>query len=194
MVRGDRSDPGFVRGVAGVLAACGVVLAAGVAACITAPPPDLPSTPVGPPTILAGSVFPPLDSFLVEWPAEFYATVRVPSPGETFVCEVVYDYLSPQSPGYLAYQCPVTLALDGGTTLVDATLPVPLGNVCPHRIDFIVANAFTSIHVPDSVGGDMVTWYYAPGGTALGCPTLDAGSGVLPDASIDGLPIPGGDL
>jgi hypothetical protein len=63
-----------------------------------------------------------------------------------------------------------------------------------HRIDFLVGHSFSvqAPHTWDSVGGDIVTWTYNPGGSASGFPLYDAGAlqdGAFPpaDAPSDGV-------
>jgi len=65
-----------------------------------------------------------------------------------------------------------------------------------HRIDFLVAHQFDpgSAHTWDSVGGDIVSWFFNPGGNPNGCPLYDAGAlqdGAFPsaDTGADGLPV-----
>lgn len=178
---------------AGVIAAgCAGAAVVAMAACITAIP-DLPQYPVLPPTVQTESVQPPPGP-LVEWPAggAFSVPVQVFSPGETFVYEVVYDY------GTVDQQVPIAagkpqLAADGGVTVLPLTLPIPSPDFCPHHIDFLVANGFQTVHVPDAVGGSMVSWTFTQGGGPNGCPDFDAGSGAIPDAAVDRVPLAGGD-
>ena len=64
-----------------IAAACttGLAVAAGMSACITAPPPDLPNPPVQGPTILQGALVPPTDQDLTQsqWPADGMFNVAV---------------------------------------------------------------------------------------------------------------------
>lgn len=173
-------------------AACAVAVAVALAACITTVP-DLPQYKLLPPYIVTDAVQPPVGP-LLQWPAggEFTVPVEVFTPGETFVYQVVYDY------GTNNQSVPVSVntgqvAPDGGVT-VPLTLQIPNPDLCPHHIDFIVANAFQAVHVPDLVGGSVASWLYEPGGTGV-CPGFDAGTGAfpLPEASIDsGLAVVGG--
>jgi hypothetical protein len=143
-------------------------------------------------------VSPRADIPLVDWPSDgtFMVPVQIATPGEAFVYEVFEDYPANQVPA-VPRSAP-SLATDGGVALVRFVLrpPPPDNGTCPHRIEFIVANGFAGQHTPDSVGGDIVTWFYTEGGGPNGCPSYDAGTGAFPDAASDVLPVPpeaGGD-
>jgi hypothetical protein len=182
------------RGLRAALAAlsmCALAVSVASAACLTAVP-DLPQYPPLPPSIENDAVQPP-PGVLPSWPVdnEFTIPVEVSTPGETFVYEVVVDYGTPGQSEPVSNSAPM-LAADGGVTVVPFTLLRP-ADACSHRIDFVVAHTFEAIHVPDSIGGDSVSWTYSPGAGTDGCPLYDAGSGVIPDASSDVLPLPGGD-
>jgi hypothetical protein len=172
--------------------ACAVCVEVVPAACITAIP-DLPQYPPLAPVIETDAVRPPPGT-LLEWPegGEFTIPVEVFTPGESFVYEVVYDY-GTNNQSVLISELKPQFVPDGGIATVTVLLPIPPLDVCPNTIDFIVANAFQAVHVPDSVGGSLVTWTYAAGGGPDGCPSFDAGTGELPDASTDSLPVVGGD-
>jgi hypothetical protein len=188
MMRLPRFDPWVVPKVAVVAGACAAWAAA--AACLTTPPPDLPRLPVQGPTIDNASVR-PQPGLLVDWPVDnqFIVPVRVATPGESFVYEVVYDWPTNQVLNPATNLTP-QFAADGGVANVLLTLlPPPPDGVCPHQIDFVVANSFASEHTPDSVGGDLVFWTFTGGGVPNGCPSFDAGTGAFPEASA----ITGGD-
>jgi hypothetical protein len=91
---------------------------------------------------------------------------------------------------------PSPATLDGGVVVIDFDPPTDLDPSRCHTIDFLVAHQFAPglPHTPDSVGGDIVTWTYDPGG-AIPCSLLvyDAGSvqdGAFPptDAGAEALP------
>lgn len=186
MVHAGRSDP-RARYEAAAVAGAGVAacVAAALAACITTPPPDLPYATPQAPRIEHDAVVPPADVPLVEWPdgGEFTIPVQVSVPGETFVYQVFYDFGTVDQ---LATQPSSTQVVpSGGVEVVVIDLLHPDPRVCPHRIDFVVANQFQAPHVPDSVGGDIVSWFYTAGGGPNGCPSFDAGTGAFPEASTD---------
>jgi len=179
-----RSATGFAQGRAYALTllaaagASGVACALAVAACITAPPPDLPQRPSD-------------NTFIV--PVE----VDVQAPA--FYYNVFVDYSAVTQQGLqLSGMGPMTPA-DGGVTLVLFHLIPPDTPTCPHIINFTVANGFSpsnSSIAPNGVGGDIVTWWYYPAGGQGGCPPYEAGDGVFPDVLVEGLlvtPESGGD-
>jgi hypothetical protein len=177
--------------------ACAAIAAATSTACITAPPPDLPQAPAHRPTILHDSVVPPPDQILPSLPGEFVVPVQLDDPNESFACEMFLDYDPVQAPDpYFTKQVqPTPDTVDGGIYLVDGippTDPAPDPSQC-HRIDFLVAHSFDpqSQHAWDSIGGDIVTWIYNPGGSPGGCPVYDAGAlqdGAFPPAVADAPP------
>lgn len=182
--------------------ACAAVAFSTSTACITAPPPDLPTPPPHRPTILHESVVPPTDQILARLPtAGFVVPVQLEDPNQSFEWEVFVDYDPVQSPNPAIFTpvLPTPDTVDGGIYTVDFPPPIvpqpPDPGRC-HRIDFLVAHHFDSAspHTWDSVGGDIVTWLYNPGGSPGGCPVYDAGSlqdGAFPapDAPPDTLPI-----
>ena len=199
MGRAPRSKPNAVRKLAVVAGACAVAAGAamigGAVACITTPPPDLPKLPPVRPTIWTQGVT-PAPGLIVDWPdSGFVVPVQIATPGETFVYNVLLD--SSPVPGLITAP---QAATDGGNALVSFTVLPPDTAVCPHTLEFIVASGFADLGrtTPNSVGGDVVNWYYSNGGPAgaSGCPSFDAGTGAFPDATADVLPVPpegGGD-
>jgi hypothetical protein len=189
-------------GLIAAACACAAIAVATFAACITAPPPDLPQPPAHRPTILDESVQPPPDQILASLPTEFVVPVQLDDPNQTFDWEVFVDYDPVQSPNpYFSNQVQATPGtVDGGVYVVDAPPPDTIHadpSRC-HRIDFLVAHTFNPAtpHTWDSLGGDIVWWFYNPGGGPGGCPVYDAGSlqdgafpSATPDAPLDGLPI-----
>ena len=196
------------------LALCaGAAAIAGAAGCITTPPPDLLAPAPRRPTILHSSVSPPVDVPLTDWPADGTFIVPV-EPGDPehpldFLWDVFVDYdpspypiQSDRGLKYLPEGPPPVV--DAGIVSVSFLLSNPNGPADPlglcHRVEFLVAHRFNPIpmgdfrlaHTPDSVGGDLVTWQFTPGGVAAGCPEYDAGDlqdGAFPDASDGGLPV-----
>jgi len=159
------------------------------AACITAPPPDLPQQPTQRPTVEHDAVRPP-EGLLTEWPPDdqFYVPVEVGNPVD-FTYYVFVDYPAIPTPFFMGS---LMNPPDGGITLVDFTLAPPDSLICPHQIQFLVANGFSAIspHTPNSIGGDIVTWEYHPGSNGNAeCPSYDAGDGSVPDAALDGIPV-----
>jgi hypothetical protein len=184
--------------IAALVAATSLVLcavAAAVSACISVPPPDLPEPRFVSPTIHHDAVFPP-EGDLLMWPADktFIVPVEMDNPNETFLWRVFIDYydVAPPSqyPGYVNSGGGPS-APDGGISLIRFQRPPPPTSTCPHRIDFVVAHEFnmSSPRIPDSVGGDIVTWYYYPSGQPF-CSDYNAGDGSFPEASFDGLLVP----
>ncbi|MGH7270998.1 MAG: hypothetical protein ACREJ3_11260 [Polyangiaceae bacterium] len=169
--------------------ALGVALGASLqAACVTAPPPDLPVAPKHRPTILHDSLVPPANTPILQgtWPADdtFLVPIELDDPGESYCFQVFEDYEpyaaggQATTPVRQACATPPPSAIDGGITIVSFTLspsdpPLDLGQC--HRVEIVVANTFRSVHTPDAIGGDSVTWIFVPG-TGPGCPVVDAGA------------------
>jgi len=190
----------FALGLA--TATCVAIAMLVATACITAPPPELPQEVAHRPTILHESVVPPASLILPALPVEFEVPVVLEDPNESFQYAVFIDYGScadPSScalaPGVVTVR-PTPGTLDGGVETV-SFIPPPAdfdSSRC-HTIDFVVAHQFLQgqPHTPDSVGGDIVTWTYDPGG-AIPCADLvyDAGrfqdGAFPPDAAADALP------
>jgi hypothetical protein len=143
------------------------------------------------PIILADNAYPPTNALLGSLPSmgfSVYVEVDEPSTSAWWVVVVDGSYSIPQL-------IPVT-----GISEVQFTLPALSPDSC-HTIELLVAHAFESVtsgqtsqYVPDSVGGDDVTWFYLPEGIPNGCPSYPAlgpDSGVGPigtasDAASDG--------
>jgi len=175
-------------------------------ACVTATPPDLPEPPLRRPTILHSAVVPPEDQPLAEWPSDgqFLVPVEVDAPNVGFYYDVFIDFDPITGSGMVIAPQPVAPdpdKLDGGIQEVSFQIPTPPDPAFCHRVEFLVANAFNarSPHTPDSIGGDVATWWYTAGGGPDGCPSYDAGAledGAFPsDAAADALPsVPTGAL
>jgi hypothetical protein len=191
--------------LAAALASGGAAAATlGSAACITAPPPDLPQPVAHRPTILHDAVVPPPDQILAQLPDEFVVPVELDDPNQGFTYDVFVDFdpiafagrgtppaISPTGVS------PSQATVDGGIALVTFTLDPSLSGlglpIC-HTIQFLVAHQFnaTSPHTWDAVGGDLVQWFYNPVSGVAGCPAYDAGAlqdGAFPDAPFDGIPV-----
>jgi hypothetical protein len=189
--------PYLVGGGSGVVASLMVATA-----CITVPPANLPQIPTEGPTIEHDAVVPPTNLILPELPSEFVVPVVLDQASSPFEYDVFVDY-DPVSGSGFQFIDPGESPADGGISLVDFQLDPGSAALDPsqcHVIEFLVAHAFngTSLHTWDSVGGDMVSWIYNPGGGPAGCPVYDAGAlqdGAFPppDAPSDGLPVVGGD-
>lgn len=175
-----------------LVAACASAVASGIAAasCITAVPPSLPEILNQRPAILHDAVV-PAEGPLAKWPHDntFLVPVELDVPNESFVYDVFVDYVPPNQ-GLLIPPSGPTTPPDGGISIVQFTLTpddLPDPEVCPHRIEFLVAHAFNGLlskHTPDSFGGDIVTWEWPSA-----CPSYDAGNGTFPDAQLDSLPV-----
>jgi hypothetical protein len=189
-----------------VSAACVAVATLVAAACITAPPPQLPQEVEHRPTIVHESVVPPAGVILDSLPIEFVVPVLLEDPNESFEWDVFIDYTAcassmceptqPRTPPGVVQVTPTPGTLDGGVVTIDFSSPPDLDPTQCHQFDFLVAHAFEQgfPHTPAPPGGDIVTWIYDPGG-AVPCSFLvyDAGSlqdGAFPptDAPTEALP------
>ncbi|MDP9152457.1 MAG: hypothetical protein M3O36_21230 [Myxococcota bacterium] len=165
--------------------------------CVTAPPPDLPKPRQHRPTILHGSVVPPPDEVLTQWPADgtFLVPVELEDNNAIFYYDAFIDYnpYTNSKPVFLRVAVPGVTAYDGGVTIIAFSMTPPDSVLC-HRVEFLVAHQFNtnSEHTPDSIGGDIVSWLYNPGGGPNGCPVYDAGAlqdGAFVDSAPSGLPL-----
>jgi hypothetical protein len=192
-------------------AICASVAVATTSACVTVPPPELPELPVERPTIVHDAVVPPTDQILPALPVEFVVPVELDDPAESFLWDVFVDYSPCAGPTSCALENPKIFpqevqptagTLDGGVYIVSFALSAPDlttaqgGPSACHRIDFLVAHGFNqgSEYTWDSVGGDIVTWFFNAGGGPNGCPVYDAGNvqdGAFPpvEAGADALPV-----
>jgi hypothetical protein len=172
--------------------ACFVAAIAGIAACLTAPPADIGTSTNERPEIVHDAVSPP-GGLVAGWPLDGIFVVPVLLPDPTVGCTWrLFDQdleVSPQMNPVIFRQC-VTSLLDGGAILQDVPIQEPINGHC-HIFTLIVAHGFSSnaLTVPDSIGGDTVSWEYAPPGAL--CNFYDAGAlqdGAFPpgDAGTDG--------
>jgi hypothetical protein len=198
----------MATGLFAAAAGCLALALGTVSACVTAPPPALPQLTTERPTILHEAVVPPTDQILSELPSEFIVPVELEDPDESFEWDVFVDYNPCAEPSNCLQPTPPTIfprlvppspgTLDGGVTLVSFSSTYLTGldpSLC-HRIDFLVAQEFDPglAYTWDSTGGDIVTWFFNPGGNPNGCPVYDAGKfqdGAFPsvDEGVDGLPL-----
>jgi hypothetical protein len=187
-----------------VLIAGGVGLAA-TAACIAAPPADVPVVPEVGPTIIQDCVQPPRYEDLTALPADgtFTIPVRANDATTPIQVRVFIDYVASGENSYDPYGYiqksgqSVLPAVDGGITYVQVTLSwtdsdVLAWNLDPnacHTIWVFVADGvqMASVHTPgDPLHADSVFWRYTPNGPGA-CTTIDdAGDGSFPpDAASD---------
>ena len=187
------------------IAACGLVaavaiVAASQGACVTTPPPVLP-TESDRPTILHDSVTPPVNQPLITWPLpplSLSVPVELNYPDERFCWVVFIDYnpygngntgTGPVEPPWCGVASPSDV--DGGVALVSFMLePGALDLGICHQIEFIVALGFEGDddHTPvQPPGGDDVIWNYVPGG-GPDCPLFQADA-VASDAPSEALPV-----
>jgi hypothetical protein len=187
--------PFLVGGGSGVVASLMVATA-----CITVPPANLPQTPTEGPAIVHDAVVPPTDQILTQLPPDgFVVPVQLDQASSPFEWDVFVDYDPVAGTGLVFIDTQNESPADGGISLVNFSLdPATLDPSQCHVIEFLVAHAFngTSLHTWDSVGGDIVTWFYNPGGGPGGCPVYDAGAlqdGAFPpaDAPSDGVLVVG---
>ncbi len=135
------------------------------------------------PTILHDAVFPRADQILTsaDFPPSgqltFVVPVQIEDPSHTFPWEIFVDYDSdPNAPPALfrpGQINPTAGTVDGGTVMQSFDLGLADGHLSEpycHRIEFVVAYAFSAVHTPDSIGGDSVTWLYNGAGGTTGCP------------------------
>lgn len=189
----------MVRGFSRIKRALGVgafgsLVAASLVACILAEEPaELPPTPLMRPTILHGSVVPSTSAVLGTFPEKFIVPVELSDPTLSFQWATFVDYNSLTGSGLV--DLPRTSTFEAATTqgrvrTLEVTInPPPSTDGC-HVIEVVVALRFASPsdpHVPAEPGGDVVTWFYSPGGDLRGCPIVDAGIDATIEAGEGGL-------
>jgi hypothetical protein len=183
-----------VRLVAALLAAAACVAAsvAAVSACLTAPPSDIGTSTNERPSI-CGTPVPP-QGLLSSWPSDrtFLVPVCLADPNAPCAWRVFdKDLETGLSTEKNESETCLTSVLDSGVVIQDVTIFQPTDGHC-HFYTFVVAHGFSAGDVPDSIGGDIATWEYAPPGAL--CNFYDAGAyqdGAFPavDAGFDGVPI-----
>jgi hypothetical protein len=155
--------------------------------CLVAQPSEIPDVRHAP-TILPDES-PPVDAPLLNWPTEGFSASVQADPGAVFSWAVFYDY----DPGVCAsttcaplQENRVTAPANGSLVKVSFMLlpsMMPVDGLC-HRVDLVVADQSGSTvppfytPLPDGLGGDVVTWWYAGG---LGLPDCTPYAGPLPD-------------
>ena len=158
----------------------------------------------GPPSSTTRSSRLPTE-ILTELPSEFVVPIQLDDGDETYQWDLFVDYnpcdlslgCQPSGPAIFPQTvAPTPGTIDGGISIVDVQLPSTIDATSCHRIDFLVAHQFNGSlpHIWDSIGGDIVTWFYNAGGGTNGCPDYDAGAfqdGAFPpaDAGSDTLPV-----
>jgi hypothetical protein len=198
-----------LRRIFAAASACVVAGALATAACIVAPPPDLPPQYVHRPTILHDSVVPPANEILTasqlpdSGELTFLIPIQLDDPSAPFLWRMFIDYnydpsSVPQEPDTGGQFQPTISTLDGGTVVLSVTVAFQDGKLATpycHRIEFVVAYGFSAPHTPDSLGGDTVTWLYNGAGGSDGCPLSYDGSALgdggwsMADAPVDQLPV-----
>lgn len=178
--RGRGSTPRMLRAPRLAAALALLVPAMVGAACVVADPAsDLVAARVFRPTIVRGSVVPPVSGVLTRFPSEFVVPVEVLSPGDDFEWKVFVDFDSVHSAAF-----PVLGETSAGdpsdpnmtVRAIAFTLAAPQSGdpalLHCHVVEFIVARRFQpdSPHTPDGIGGDSVSWLYDPTGTLADCP------------------------
>jgi hypothetical protein len=165
-------------------ATVGVGLSA-VFSCILAEPSgELPRLPLTRPTILHGSVVPSTTSVLGTFPTVLRIPVELSDPNLSFEWSAFIDY-NPRTGEGLAIPPGVSQVgsgfQEGRVRLLEIALRPPDDVDSCHVIEVVVALRLVattegrSAHTPAPPGGDIVTWFYSPGGDLRGCPGLDAG-------------------
>lgn len=144
------------------------------AACIPEPPTDLPESLRSRPTILRTSVVPSPSNVIGRWPDSFIVPVEVGDPNEPFVYVAFIDYNAATFTG--RQFSPLSDDRFGRVRTVEINLTEPSATRC-HVVDVIVARSFdqdrTARRPDNPPGGDIVSWFYSPGGTLQGCPSPD---------------------
>jgi hypothetical protein len=164
------------------LALGGAALAAvlGAACVLIEPPGELPPLVPQRPVILHELVVPSAAQILESWPIDGF-TVPVQTAGSTSIVWQAFYNNNTHTVGAAPASIKVTDP-SGLVTLPGIQLTRPTDPTACVTIEIMVANNFLQDHVPDAVGSDDVTWFYAPGGSLDRCPVFDAG---LIDAGFD---------
>jgi hypothetical protein len=171
--------------VLALVAVASVSMANGAGCILADPPADLPSSPQARPTILHGSVVPSPTSVLGTFPDKFVIPIEFADPTASFQWSSFVDYNPAGNREGFRASASVAGAPPGSPrvrTLEVVITPPPETDRC-HVIDVVVGLSLdtATARVPEPPGGDIVTWFYSPGGDLAGCPSLDGGV----EASID---------
>jgi hypothetical protein len=149
----------------------------GAACVLIEPPGELPPLIAQRPVILHQLVVPSSAQILQSWPIDGFTVPIQLAAGSTAVQWQAFVDNEVNKADTIPRTDPVSDVV---------TLPVQLDRppdlTACHTIEIMVANRFVRDHVPDALGGDDVTWFYAPGGSLDRCPVFDAG---LIDAGLD---------
>lgn len=170
--------------VTGALVCAAAVLAVADACVIVDPPGDVLRLPTMRPTILRASVVPSASTILATWPRDdkFIVPVELVDPSATVWWATFVDYNAATGEGLQTYrQSPYTVeSTVMRTRVLDVTIDRPSLDRC-HTVEVVVTLDLNDItdrrrtHAPFEPGGDIVTWFFNPGGDPAGCPSLDAG-------------------
>jgi hypothetical protein len=177
----------------GFAASAVLALALSDACVIAEPPTELPRLPEQRPSILRASVTPPPSVVVGSWPEKFIVPVELSDPRSTIWYSAFVDYNPATGAGLdgeprTSRFEPTSGSTQGNVRLLEVLISRPPAsdeNRC-HVVEVVVALRLKSTtdeknaHTPDEPGGDIVTWFYSPGGNLAGCPVLDAG--LVPDA------------
>jgi hypothetical protein len=163
-----------------IAVACATLtLVAGQAACLAVPPPPLASQGPVRPTILDEGVSPQPGVPFVEWPDGGSFVIAVEAQDQPFYYDAFVDFdpnanSDPTEPSAPVLQPTLVPATTPDPVTIHVVLKQPDPRFC-HTVEILVAHQFDQMlpHTPDSVGGDIVTWFYIPGGGD--CPVIDAG-------------------
>jgi hypothetical protein len=188
--------------IAGAALCTAVVAVSAIqAACLTAPPPELPDSRHRP-TIFHDEVV-PADVPLVDWPADgtFLANVDVdPNTSFTWAAFLDYDPGNPAADSPFDSRVSVPAPPGGGPAQVSFHHAAPVPDGLCHRVDLVVADLFgrggpispSYFYSPEGTGGDMVTWWYTGGLAFSDCSpyagALPEGGFPPPDAPSDSPP------
>lgn len=147
--------------------ACAIACIVG-AACIIAPPPELPKGPERPPRILRSSARPAPDAPMIQWPQEFVVSVDPENPDNPSAPPSYYVYVDPNDPDPM--RGPLNLPgqgqspNDAGLSLIEFTINPqdpnrPIDTSSCHHIELVVARSFTNF-LADPPGPDILIWTY----------------------------------
>jgi hypothetical protein len=122
-------------------------------------------------------------------PAKFIVPVEITPVTASFQWAAFIDYNPRTGEGQVGstytsnFESATPATTEGGVRLIEVSInPISISppldiNGC-HVIEVVVALQFvsdTDPHTPASPGGDIVQWFYNPGGDMRGCPVADAG-------------------
>ncbi len=128
---------------------------------------------------------PPTNRLLLRFPDKFIIPVELVNPSATFQWRAYIDYdpLIGDPPVDVGTSSFDPASSDGGIRTIEVAITPPADLGSCHVVEFLVANSFLGAiegrpaHTPDSIGGDSVIWFYAPGGDTRSCPTFSQDAG-----------------